>query len=158
MPDVPEARRRTMAAIRGRNTKPEMVLRRTLHAMGYRFRVHRRNLPGTPDLVFPGRRAAIQVHGCFWHHHSGCKHATVPSTRREYWSAKLERNVERDRESAARLEGMGWRLLVVWECELAQPAAAAARAADFLGPPGAAAHPYPGDSEAPQSGREDTHA
>lgn len=133
---VPEGRRRVMQANKSKGTKPELVLRRLLHALGYRFRLHRRILPGTPDLVFPGRRAAIQVHGCFWHQHEGCPKAHLPRTRQDYWFPKLRRNVERDKDSAARLEAMGWRTLTVWECELAHPAAAVARAADFLGPPG----------------------
>ncbi len=133
---VPEGRRRVMQANRSKGTKPELVLRRALHALGYRFRLHRRSLPGTPDLVFPGRGAAIQVHGCFWHQHEGCSKAHLPRTRQDYWIPKLRRNVERDKESVARLEAMGWRTLTVWECELGHPAAATARAADFLGPPG----------------------
>ena len=134
-PDVSEARRRIMRANKASNTGPELELRRMLHGMGYRFRLHRRDLPGRPDLVFPGRKAVIQVHGCFWHQHPGCRHAHLPRSRTEYWSPKLARNVERDGENERRLEAMGWRVLVVWECALTDCDAVAARVRDFLGPP-----------------------
>lgn len=112
------ARSRTMRAIRKTNTKPEMRVRRRLHALGFRFRLHRRNLPGTPDIVLPKHRVVIQVHGCFWHQHPGCRHATQPRTRQEYWLPKLQRNVARDRSATAALEELGWRVLTLWECEL----------------------------------------
>lgn len=115
---TPEARSRLMASIRSKDTKPEMVVRRLLHAMGYRFRLHRRDLPGCPDLVFPRLRAVIEVRGCFWHQHSGCRHATTPATRRDYWIPKLARNVQRDSDNFARLQSMGWHVAVVWECRL----------------------------------------
>ena len=121
-----------MRAIKGRDTGPELALRRMLHAMGYRFRLHRRGLPGRPDLVFPGRRAAILVHGCFWHQHEGCRHARVPRSRPGYWLPKLARNVERDREKLELLEALGWRVLVVWECSLTDREAVAREAASFL--------------------------
>ncbi len=115
---TPEKRSRLMAAIRGKNTKPEMVVRRLLHAMGYRFRLHRHDLPGCPDLVFYGLHAVIEVRGCFWHQHTGCRYATTPVTRPDYWIPKLARNVERDRENTVQLRSMGWRVAVVWECRL----------------------------------------
>jgi len=131
---VTEATRRVMRGNRGKNTRPELSLRRLLHDMGYRFRLHGRELPGTPDIVFGARRAAIQVHGCFWHQHAGCPHAITPRTRRRYWAAKLERNVVRDRETAVRLRAMGWRLLIVWECELADTNRVEGSVREFLGP------------------------
>jgi DNA mismatch endonuclease Vsr len=135
-PDVPEARRRTMRANKATNTGPEMEVRRMLHAMGYRFRLHRRSLPGCPDLVFPARKAAIQVHGCFWHQHSGCRHAHLPKARVGYWGPKLARTVERDRENERRLGQIGWRVLVVWECALVDREAVSQATREFLGPPG----------------------
>lgn len=106
-----------MASIRGKDTKPEMVVRRLLYEMGYRFRLHRRDLPGTPDIVFTGRRAVIFVHGCFWHHHEGCRLAAVPATRRDFWEAKITANKARDRRAVAQLRRDGWRVAVVWECQ-----------------------------------------
>ena len=140
VPDIPEARRRIMRAIRGRDTGPELTLRKLLYRSGYRFRLHRRDLPGTPDLVFPSRRAAIQVHGCFWHQHLGCSHANIPATRQSYWLPKLARNKQRDLESAERLEAAGWRHLVIWECDLCNPQEVLRSAVAFLGPPGSAAN------------------
>lgn len=123
-----------MRANKPRDTAPEMLVRRALHARGYRFRLHRKDLPGRPDLVFPGRRAAIQVHGCFWHQHPGCPHAHVPKSRQDYWIPKFARNVERDLVNEGLLITMGWRLLVLWECELADLEAAVRKAEKFLGP------------------------
>ncbi|WP_245498884.1 very short patch repair endonuclease [Rhizobium ruizarguesonis] len=124
-----------MQAVKATHTSPELEVRRLLHGMGYRFRLHRRNLPGCPDIVFPSRKAVIQVHGCFWHQHTGCRHGHVPKSRQNYWGPKLARNVERDRENERRLEEMGWRALVVWECALIDRERVAREAADFLGPP-----------------------
>lgn len=109
-----------MAAITGKNTQPELALRRFLHSMGYRFRLHRKDLPGKPDIVMPKLRTCIFVHGCFWHRHAGCRYATTPRTRNEFWAAKFLRNVERDRENVYALESLGWRVVVVWECEIKQ--------------------------------------
>lgn len=114
-----ERRSANMRAIKYRDMVPEMRVRRIIHGMGYRFRLHRKDLPGTPDLVFPSQRKIIFVHGCFWHQHehqSGHKIA-VPKSRRDYWIPKLEGNVRRDYENEARLKAQGWRVLVVWECE-----------------------------------------
>ena len=111
-----ETRSRMMSGIRGRDTKPEMIVRRALFKAGFRFRLHRRDLPGVPDVVLPGRRLAIFVHGCFWHMHAGCPHAKLPSTRTEFWLEKLSRNADRDREARAALVAAGWRVLTVWEC------------------------------------------
>ncbi len=119
MADVVDAatRSRMMSGIRGRDTKPELAVRRAAHALGARFRLHRRDLPGTPDLVFPSRRKAVLVHGCFWHQHPACRLAAQPKSRPEYWLPKLARNVERDAETLRRLEEAGWEPLVIWECE-----------------------------------------
>lgn len=119
MPDplTPEQRSLCMSRIRGKNTKPEMIVRRGLHALGLRYRLHDRQLPGSPDLVFPGRRAAIFIHGCFWHGHD-CPLFRLPSTRTDFWLAKIERNQERDRNALEDLHARGWRSLVIWECAL----------------------------------------
>ena len=123
-----------MRANRGKDTKPELALRSMLHRGGYRFRVHFRGLPGTPDVVFTARRKAVFVHGCYWHSHPGCRNATVPKTRSDYWVPKLARNRERDTDHVARLRAMGWDSLVVWECEMKDAAAIRERLRDFLGP------------------------
>ena len=125
-----------MRANKATNTKPEVTVRRMLHAFGYRFRLHRRDLPGTPDIAFVSRRKIIQVHGCFWHQHEGCRRSNVPATRKEYWGPKLARNKERDRENQAKLEAMGWSSLTIWECEATDLQTAAKRLRAFLGPPG----------------------
>jgi DNA mismatch endonuclease (patch repair protein) len=106
-----------MAAIRGRDTLPEMRVRRYLHATGLRFRLHSRALPGKPDLVLPQHRVAVFVHGCFWHRHHGCPYATTPSTRESFWSAKFAANVARDARNASDVLAAGWTSLVIWECE-----------------------------------------
>lgn len=111
-----DTRSRMMSGIRGKNTKPELIVRKSLFAAGFRFRLHRRDLPGVPDVVLPGKRVVIFVHGCFWHVHAGCKNAKLPSSRQVFWDEKLGRNVERDKEHIDALVGLGWRVLVVWEC------------------------------------------
>lgn len=113
-----ETRSRIMRSIRSSSTKPEISLRHRLHALGLRYVLGGRKLPGRPDLVFPSRRTAVFVHGCFWHRHEGCSRATTPKSNLEYWIPKFERNVERDREAEAALASAGWRFAVVWECEL----------------------------------------
>ena len=130
-------RSRVMAAIRSSDTKPELLVRSLAHRMGYRFRLRARDLPGTPDLVFRARRRVILVHGCFWHQHQkkSCPGGRAPKSNLRYWAAKLARNVERDAETLAALKALGWRTLVIWECE-AEPAVAA-RLRRFLGPAGA---------------------
>lgn len=114
-------RSRMMSAIRGRNTSPEISVRKWLHAHGYRFRLHRADLPGKPDIVLPRLRTCIFVHGCFWHRHPGCRFATVPKTRPEFWHQKFQANVARDERAVKALEAEGWRVLIVWECELKEP-------------------------------------
>ena len=111
-------RSRMMAGIRGRNTRPEMALRQALHARGLRYRLHDRKLPGTPDLVFRRFGAVCFVHGCFWHRHAECPYATIPATRTEFWLAKFEANVKRDRRDRHDLLHAGWRVAVIWECAL----------------------------------------
>lgn len=106
-----------MRRIRAKGSAPERAVRRCAHSLGFRFRLHRRDLPGTPDLVFPRFRSVIFVHGCFWHQHKGCRLARMPKSRPEYWSPKLARNRERDIETAERLTSLGWHVAVVWECE-----------------------------------------
>lgn len=120
MADVvdPATRSRMMAGIGGKNTRPEVQLRKAMHALGFRYRLHDRKLPGKPDLVFPRYRAAVFVHGCFWHRHEGCRYATMPATRPEFWAAKFEANVARDRRAEMALHEMGWRIATVWECAL----------------------------------------
>jgi DNA mismatch endonuclease (patch repair protein) len=111
-----ETRSRMMSGIRGKNTKPEHVVRKALFAAGFRFRLHRRDLPGVPDILLPGLRVAIFVHGCFWHRHRKCLYAKMPTTRSDFWREKLEGNESRDRKNVEALLAFGWRVLVVWEC------------------------------------------
>ena len=115
----PERRSEIMAKIRPKGTKPEMLVRRLVHSMGQRYRLHQKDLPGKPDLVFRGRRKAIFVHGCFWHQHTdpGCKIARKPKSNTSYWLPKLTRNVERDEEHQAKFRELCWDVLIVWECE-----------------------------------------
>jgi DNA mismatch endonuclease (patch repair protein) len=107
----------TMSRVGSENTGPEVLVRKAAHALGLRFRLHRRDLPGTPDLVFPKRGVALFVHGCFWHRHRGCKRASTPKSQTTYWTKKFKRNVARDQRVAAELKALGWRRVVVWECE-----------------------------------------
>ena len=116
-----------MAGISSRNTKPEILLRRSIHAEGFRFRLHRRDLPGTPDFVLPRFRAAVFVHGCFWHHHVGCKNAKTPATRSSFWAEKFDQNRRRDDLQIALLREGGWRVAVVWECAIRKDLSDAAR-------------------------------
>ena len=112
-----------MARIKGRDTEPEMIVRRLLYRLGYRYRLHRRELPGYPDIVFKARRKVIFVNGCFWHQHPSleCKLARLPKSRLEYWLPKLTRNIERDLKTHSRLIDMGWQIMVIWECEAKHP-------------------------------------
>lgn len=109
-------RSRMMAGIRGKHTKPELVVRKALFAAGYRYRLHRRGLAGSPDIVLVSRRVVVFVHGCFWHQHAQCKFATIPASRSEFWTVKLAGNVARDRRAIEALKADGWRVLIVWEC------------------------------------------
>jgi DNA mismatch endonuclease, patch repair protein len=116
----PERRSWLMSRVRGTNTKPEIAVRSLLHRMGYRFRLHRRDLPGTPDIVMPGRATVIFVHGCFWHGHE-CKRTKMPKSRIDYWGEKIEANRGRDARKRRELKALGWNVVVVWECELKRP-------------------------------------
>lgn len=113
---TPEQRSYCMSRIRGRNTRPELVVRRYLHARGFRFRLHRKGLPCRPDLIMPRFNLIIFVHGCFWHRHEQCSYATHPRTRQDFWSDKFTRNVQRDQRQYHELQAAGWRILVIWEC------------------------------------------
>lgn len=115
--DSPLTRSENMARIRGKDTQPEMKVRRACWAAGLRYRLHDKRLPGHPDLVFPGRRTVVFVHGCFWHCHEGCSNFRIPKTRTEWWAAKLARNKARDADVRAQLKAMGWDVVVIWECE-----------------------------------------
>lgn len=106
-----------MARVRRANTTPELAVRRSAHRLGYRFRLHRKDLPGTPDIVFPKARKAIFVHGCFWHRHAGCRAASMPKTRSEFWQEKFITNIRRDLQKEAELENLGWQSLIIWECQ-----------------------------------------
>ena len=107
-----------MSRIRGKDTKPEIRMRSMLHRSGYRFRLHHPKLPGRPDLVFPKYHAVVFVHGCYWHRHKGCKNATMPKSRSDFWQAKFDGTIDRDSRNSAELTKMGWRVITVWECEL----------------------------------------
>ena len=128
----PATRSRIMAQVKSKGMKPELRVRRLLHGLGYRYRLHRADLPGRPDLVFPARRKVVFVNGCFWHRHAGCGKVRIPATNRDYWLAKLERNHARDIRNIALLTGQGWAVATVWECELRDLAATAERLVDFL--------------------------
>lgn len=130
-----ERRSRLMSRIRSRDTTPERLVRSLAHRLGYRFRLHRRDLPGSPDVVFPSRRAIVFVHGCFWHRHKGCWKSTVPGTRKKFWLQKFARNVERDAVAHEALERAGWRVLTVWECETRDVDALSSRLIAFLDRP-----------------------
>lgn len=121
---TPERRSWLMSRIRAKDTKPELAVRSMLHRMGFRFRLHRRDLPGSPDIVLPGRGTVVFVHGCFWHGHS-CKRTKMPNSREEFWEQKIEGNKKRDRRMRSQLRSLGWKVVVVWECELRRPDALA---------------------------------
>ena len=127
----PPARRRLMQAVKSKNTGPEIAVRSLLHRLGYRFRLHRKDLPGTPDIVFPSRRAAIFVHGCFWHGH-GCRIGQLPKSKLDYWTPKIDANRARDARKLAALAAAGWRSVVIWQCELRDTEALTRRLKTFL--------------------------
>lgn len=128
----PEQRSRNMAAVKNKNTAPEIVVRKTLHRLGYRFRLHRRDLPGNPDIVLPRHRAVIFVHGCFWHGHD-CRRGKRPATRTEFWNTKLDGNLERDRKNTDLLIELGWQVLIIWECQIRDHVELESYLLDFLG-------------------------
>jgi DNA mismatch endonuclease, patch repair protein len=127
-----ERRSWNMSRIRGADTKPERIVRSLLHQSGYRFRLHRKDLPGRPDIVLPRYQAAILVHGCFWHRHKGCRFAYTAKSRQDFWKQKFTENVERDRRNLRALRKLGWRCLTVWECETRNPERLRARMIRFL--------------------------
>jgi DNA mismatch endonuclease, patch repair protein len=129
---TPESRSALMARIGSKNTAPELLVRHLLYAMGYRFRLHRSDLPGKPDIVFIGRRKAIFVHGCFWHAH-GCKFGRAPKSHLDFWQTKLERNCARDLENERALRGQGWDVLTIWQCETKDCVRLQEKLRDFLG-------------------------
>ena len=126
-------RSRMMSRVKPKDTKPELTVRSTLHGLGFRFRLHRDDLPGKPDIVLPRLRKVILVHGCFWHQHRGCSRARRPRTNTEFWNTKLDRNVARDLENYADLEFLSWSYLVIWECETRQTERLVRRLMEFLG-------------------------
>jgi DNA mismatch endonuclease (patch repair protein) len=140
-----QRRSENMRRIRSSDTRPEMQVRRLLHALGYRYVLHSRDLPGAPDVVFPSRRKIILVHGCFWHQHSRCVDGRIPKSRLAYWKPKLLRNIKRDRQNISKLRRMGWAVIKLWECEIARGDALRKRLADFLGPPGIQTRNVTGD-------------
>jgi DNA mismatch endonuclease (patch repair protein) len=128
----PQSRSALMSRIRGKDTAPELVVRRLLHSLGYRFRLHRRDLPGTPDIVFPSMKKVVFVNGCFWHAH-GCKIGRAPKTRLDFWEPKLERTRQRDLSNRRRLRARGWGVLTVWQCAVRAPDKLARKLETFLG-------------------------
>ena len=130
--ETPEQRSRIMRAVKGRDTTPELIIRRLAHSMGYRFRLHRKDLPGKPDLVFPRMRKAIFVNGCFWHGHDCGRGARIPKENREYWVRKIARNRQRDSVVREALTALGWKITVLWECELTNTTGIRRRLRQFL--------------------------
>jgi DNA mismatch endonuclease (patch repair protein) len=130
---TPERRSENMRKIKSKGMKPELLVRSLAHRLGYRFRLHRRDLPGMPDLSFPGLKKVIFVHGCFWHQHTKCREGRLPKSRQEYWIPKLGRNIARDMEHTAALKKEGWRVLTLWECEIENGAQIERRLRKFLG-------------------------
>ena len=129
---TPDGRSENMRRIRSRDTSPEMIVRRLVHGMGYRYRLHVAKLPGKPDLVFPRLKRIIEVRGCFWHQHSGCIDAHIPKSHIKYWRTKLTRNRQRDRATVKKLQAAGWSVLTIWECETTDPNMLAERITAFL--------------------------
>lgn len=121
-----------MSRIKGRNTRPEKRVRSLLHQLGFRFSLRRRDLPGNPDIVLPGRNYVVFVHGCFWHRHEGCNNAVLPKTRPDFWRAKLSGNVDRDSKTVRAVRALGWKVVIVWECELKDEAGLAQRLFDLI--------------------------
>ena len=121
-----------MAAVHSKNTRPEMLVRKIVHRLGYRYRLHSAKLPGRPDLVFAGRQKVVFVHGCFWHRHPGCRYASSPKTRIDFWESKFQANVARDERTNRELEQAGWKVFTVWQCELKEPEKLAVRLDEFL--------------------------
>ena len=132
---IDPVRSRIMRSVRQKKTKPEMIVRRALHGIGYRFRTNLRVLPGSPDIVFTARHKAVFVHGCFWHRHPGCKLASTPGIHQDFWSTKFEANVKRDARKVCELEKAGWGVMTVWQCETRDLSSLTNHLREFLGPP-----------------------
>ena len=115
---ISASRSKNMSAIKSKNTKPEVEVRKLLHSMGFRFRLHKKDLPGSPDIVLPKYKTVIFVHGCFWHRHENCKYASTPKTRKEFWESKFKANVKRDLEIQEKIKNIGWQSVVIWECQV----------------------------------------
>jgi DNA mismatch endonuclease (patch repair protein) len=130
---TPARRSEMMGRIRGKGTKPELLVRSAAHRLGFRFRLHAKKLPGSPDLVFPRRKTVLFVHGCFWHRHQGCPYCYMPKSNIKFWCGKFEKNVVRDRRARRGLEGMGWRVAIIWECETADSDSLRKRLKELLG-------------------------
>lgn len=131
---TPEHRSWLMSRVTGKNTKPELMVRRLLHGLGYRFRLHAKDLPGRPDIVFRNRHKAIFVHGCFWHGHVGCRKARLPTTRTEFWADKIETNRARDARKESALRSLGYDVLTLWECDLKNIEGLSSKLSTFIGP------------------------
>jgi|SRR5690554_5740002 len=131
----PTKRSSIMRSVKSKDTTPELITRRLLHRLGYRYQIHTKDLPGHPDLVFPARKKVIFVHGCYWHRHLNCSRASTPASNTEYWSQKFRQNQERDQKNYRLLQADGWRILVVWECETKDLDALQNKLTTFLGPP-----------------------
>lgn len=131
-PPPDDQRSALMSRVKGKNTKPEILVRKLLHSVGGRFRLHGKKLPGKPDIVMPGRRLAIFVHGCFWHRHQGCKRSSCPKTRADFWEDKFRKNVARDQRNISDLKRLGWAVEVVWECETVDTRALSKRLKNML--------------------------
>lgn len=132
---LPEVRSRIMAQVKSKDMKPEIQVRRLLHGLGYRYRLHRADLPGKPDLVFPSRHKVVFVNGCFWHYHTNCDRVRIPATNRDYWLTKLKQNQARDANNIVLLEENGWEVITVWECELRDISVITERLQAFLEKP-----------------------
>lgn len=132
---LPARRSWLMSRVRSKNTRPELIVRRILSQLGYRYRLHARALPGRPDMAFRSRRKALFVHGCFWHQHLGCPKARPPKSREHYWAPKLTRNRQRDAEAIAEMAALGWSAFVIWQCEIRDTEVLTDRLIEFLGPP-----------------------
>ena len=130
-----EHRSWNMSRIRSKNTSPEKIVRSLLHGMGYRFRLHRKDLPGKPDIVLPRYNTVIEVRGCFWHRHKGCQEATTPKSNQDFWVEKFSKNIERDRKNTRELKKNGWKVIIIWECEIKAAAKLAARLASAINLP-----------------------
>ena len=129
---ISASRSKNMSAIKSKNTKPEVEVRKLLHSMGFRFRLHKKDLPGSPDIVLPKYKTVIFVHGCFWHRHQNCKYASNPKTRREFWEKKFKENIERDKKNQEKLKNLGWKTKIVWECEIKKQDKLIKKLEDFL--------------------------